>query len=95
MSWAVRLPSATSALPIDPCAGVECDGADERCSGGECVSCEADRDGDHFEACVECHDAVPAAQKDSKHARVRCEACHGAQAAHVAGSGDPKPQRSS
>ena len=44
-------------------------------------------------ACVECHDAVPLAQKGSRHAAVRCEACHGALAAHAAGGGDPKPAR--
>lgn len=46
-------------VPEDPCADVECDGAGEHCSGGRCVSCEADQDLDGFEACVDCDDADP------------------------------------
>ena len=34
--------------------------------------------------CIECHADVPDKQKGSKHASVNCEACHGAQAGHVA-----------
>jgi len=46
-------------VPDDPCDGVECNDPDEQCSGGRCVSCEADQDGDGFEACVDCDDADP------------------------------------
>lgn len=46
-------------VPEDPCEGVECDGEGEHCSGGRCVSCEADQDGDGFEACVDCDDTDP------------------------------------
>ena len=43
-------------------------------------------------ACAECHDAEPAALAKGRHARIGCEACHGALAAHAQ---DPegKPQR--
>ena len=34
-------------------------------------------------ACADCHEAEPAALAKGKHARVGCEACHGAQAAHA------------
>lgn len=44
-------------------------------------------------ACVECHTDVEPVRKGSKHARIRCEACHGALATHVNGGGDPKPAR--
>ena len=35
------------------------------------------------DACVECHTDVPDALKAGKHARIRCEACHGPLAAHA------------
>jgi predicted CXXCH cytochrome family protein len=36
-------------------------------------------------ACVECHEDIMSAKAAAKHARVRCESCHGPQAAHAAG----------
>jgi hypothetical protein len=44
-------------------------------------------------ACVECHDAVPPAQKGGKHASIRCEACHWALAAHAENPADNKPAK--
>jgi hypothetical protein len=45
-------------------------------------------------ACEECHADVVEARKGSKHARVSCEACHGALARHAAGDeSDAKPAR--
>ncbi|MBI2897016.1 MAG: hypothetical protein HYY06_25895 [Deltaproteobacteria bacterium] len=43
-------------VPEDPCLTVVCDGEGEECSGGRCVSCESDQDGDGYEACVDCDD---------------------------------------
>jgi hypothetical protein len=42
-------------------------------------------------ACGDCHDAEPAALARSRHARVGCEACHGALSAH-AGDPEQKPR---
>lgn len=39
-------------------------------------------------ACEDCHSDIVAARKGSKHEKIACEACHGAQAKH-AGSDDP------
>ncbi len=36
------------------------------------------------QSCAKCHQAVLDAQKDSKHATVHCEACHGPLAKHAA-----------
>ena len=44
------------------------------------------------ETCAVCHGAVVESQKDSKHAALSCEGCHGALAAHAAGEFDPKPK---
>jgi len=44
------------------------------------------------ETCAVCHDAVVESQKDSRHAQVGCESCHGALAAHAGGEFDPKPK---
>jgi hypothetical protein len=33
--------------------------------------------------CADCHTDEPAAMKPGKHARISCEACHGAQAKHA------------
>jgi Cytochrome c7 and related cytochrome c len=47
------------------------------------------------ETCEACHSDVAEARTGGKHARIGCEACHGAQARH-AGAEDPaaaKPQR--
>ena len=43
-------------------------------------------------ACLDCHSEVADLQKGSKHAAVRCEACHGALARH-AGDPDVKPAK--
>lgn len=43
-------------------------------------------------ACVECHTDEATARKAGKHARVACEACHGALAKHAA-EPDPKPDK--
>jgi hypothetical protein len=48
-----------------------------------------------MKACEDCHADVVESRKGSKHSGVRCEACHGPQAAH-AGAEDPsaaKPAR--
>lgn len=44
-------------------------------------------------ACEECHTDVVGARNGSKHARVSCEACHGAQADHAADPTRGKPAR--
>jgi predicted CXXCH cytochrome family protein len=36
------------------------------------------------QACVDCHADVVAARAPGRHARVRCESCHGPHAAHAA-----------
>lgn len=43
-------------------------------------------------ACAECHTDEATARKAGKHARVACEACHGALAKHAA-EPDPKPDK--
>jgi hypothetical protein len=51
----------------------------------------------HFagqKACVECHADVDDTRKDSPHARVSCEVCHGPLAPHAAGDENaPTPAR--
>lgn len=42
-------------------------------------------------ACAECHADVIEARQTNRHQGVRCEACHGPQAAHA--EGGPKPER--
>ena len=44
-------------------------------------------------ACEECHSDVVEARKGSKHAAVRCEACHGPLAAHASDPTTGKPVR--
>ena len=44
-------------------------------------------------ACVDCHSDVPDAMKGGKHAKVRCEACHGPLAAHAADPTEKKAVR--
>jgi len=44
-------------------------------------------------ACEECHSDIVDARKGSKHARVNCEACHGALAAHASDPTATKPAR--
>ena len=44
-------------------------------------------------ACLECHDDAGAAAEGSAHARVHCEACHGALANHAADPGEVVPER--
>jgi Cytochrome c7 and related cytochrome c len=41
-------------------------------------------------ACVECHSDVVEVRAVAAHRSVRCEACHGPQAAHVGGEGIPE-----
>lgn len=43
--------------------------------------------------CVACHDTQAALRKSGRHANVSCEACHGAQAAHIEDVGNVKPAR--
>jgi hypothetical protein len=43
-------------------------------------------------ACVECHSDVPEVRNVAAHKGVRCESCHGPQAAHAA-TGEGKPSR--
>lgn len=43
-------------------------------------------------ACVECHTETGEEKAGNQHRGVRCEACHGPQARHAAGEGDP-PRR--
>ena len=45
------------------------------------------------EACLECHEDAASAAVGSAHARVHCEACHGALAAHAADPGEVIPER--
>ena len=42
-------------------------------------------------ACIECHAEQAEIRAKGRHAKVRCEACHGALAAHAAGSDQVKP----
>jgi len=44
-------------------------------------------------ACLECHPDAAEAAKGGGHARVRCEACHGALAAHAEDPGEHAAQR--
>ena len=44
-------------------------------------------------ACADCHSDIVEARKGSKHARIACEACHGALDAHVKASTDVVPKR--
>ncbi|HEY3381951.1 MAG TPA: multiheme c-type cytochrome [Vicinamibacterales bacterium] len=44
-------------------------------------------------ACEDCHTDVVEARKGSRHARIGCEACHGASMAHVQAGGERKPVR--
>jgi uncharacterized CHY-type Zn-finger protein len=44
-------------------------------------------------ACVECHPDVAAVRAKGRHAKVACEACHGALASHAAKPDGPKPVR--
>ena len=44
------------------------------------------------ETCAVCHSDVVDSQKDSRHAKVNCEACHGPLAKHAGGEFDPKPK---
>lgn len=49
----------------------------------------------HFagqDACLECHTDEAQARASGRHAHVSCEACHGAQAAHVEDASASKPQ---
>jgi hypothetical protein len=43
------------------------------------------------ETCAICHAPVVLSQKDSKHAVLSCEGCHGPLAKHAGGEFDPKP----
>jgi len=50
----------------------------------------------HFaghQACADCHTDVVDAKAKGKHAQVNCEACHGAQAQHVADPADVVPAK--
>lgn len=40
--------------------------------------------------CLDCHSDVGKTRQDSRHAKLRCEACHGPLARHAA-DGSPKP----
>jgi predicted CXXCH cytochrome family protein len=44
-------------------------------------------------ACAECHGDVVEARRVEGHARISCESCHGALAAHAAGAETPAPVR--
>jgi Cytochrome c7 and related cytochrome c len=46
------------------------------------------------ETCAVCHVPVIESQKNSKHAPIGCESCHGPLAKHAAGEFDPKPKAS-
>lgn len=41
--------------------------------------------------CLDCHSDVGDVRKTARHAKLRCEACHGALAAHASGNVDAKP----
>lgn len=43
--------------------------------------------------CLQCHTDVGEARQGGKHERVKCEACHGAQADHAEGRADEMPVR--
>ncbi len=43
-------------------------------------------------ACAECHDDIVAQRVGSHHARIGCESCHGALAAHAADPDSLKPE---
>ena len=43
--------------------------------------------------CVDCHGTVAEERQPSKHAPVRCEACHGPLNKHAAGELDPLPPK--
>ena len=42
--------------------------------------------------CLDCHTDVGDVRKDSRHANVRCEACHGPLAKHASGDIEVKPR---
>jgi len=44
-------------------------------------------------ACIECHPDVAEVRAKGRHAKVACEACHGALASHAAKPDGPKPVR--
>jgi hypothetical protein len=44
-------------------------------------------------ACVECHTDTDEARRPGRHARISCEACHGAQARHAGAPDQVKPER--
>ena len=44
------------------------------------------------ETCAVCHGDVIESQKDSRHAQLGCEGCHGPLAKHAGGEFDPKPK---
>jgi hypothetical protein len=43
--------------------------------------------------CVECHTDIAETRAGGKHARIGCEACHGALAIHAEGKSEEKPVR--
>jgi hypothetical protein len=43
--------------------------------------------------CVECHGDKQDERKDSKHAKISCETCHGPLARHATGAEETKPAR--
>ena len=43
-------------------------------------------------SCVDCHNALEGTPKENRHAAIRCEACHGPLARHVADAGNEKPK---
>lgn len=44
-------------------------------------------------ACAQCHPDIVEARAGGRHEKVRCEACHGALAAHAEGRMEEKPTR--
>jgi Cytochrome c7 and related cytochrome c len=42
--------------------------------------------------CLDCHADVAETRKDSRHANINCEACHGPLARHASGNFDLKPK---
>lgn len=42
-------------------------------------------------ACLDCHYALEGTPKENRHAAIRCEACHGPLARHVADAGNNTP----